>query len=55
VGETLSGLRELGLTEIAGYFEQTWKFLEPYRDALRSGDFGARNSATGWSTSAFKR
>jgi hypothetical protein len=42
VGETLSGLRELELTEIAGYFEQTWKFLEPHLDALRSGDFGGK-------------
>jgi hypothetical protein len=42
VGETLSGLRELELTEIAGYFEQTWKFLEPHRAALESGDFGGK-------------
>jgi hypothetical protein len=42
VGETLSGLRELELTEIAGYFEKTWKFLEPHRTALESGDFGGK-------------
>ena len=42
VGETLSGLRELELTEIAGYFEQTWKFLQPHLAALQSGDFGGK-------------
>jgi hypothetical protein len=42
VGETLSGLRELELTEIAGYFEQTWKFLQPHLEALQSGDFGGK-------------
>jgi len=42
VGETLSGLRELELTEIAGYFDKTWKFLEPHRAALESGDFGGK-------------
>jgi len=28
--ETLNGLRELELTEIANYFEQTWKFITTY-------------------------
>ena len=40
--ETLNGLRELELTEIAGFFEETWKFLEPHMGALQSGDYGGK-------------
>jgi hypothetical protein len=38
--ETLNGLRELELTEIAESFEKTWKFFEPHMSALQSGDYG---------------
>jgi hypothetical protein len=41
--ETLSGLRELELTEIAEMFEQMWEFMKPHMAALQSGDFGGKD------------
>jgi hypothetical protein len=41
--ETLNGLRELELVEIADRFEQAWKIMEPHFDALRSDDVNADN------------
>lgn len=34
--ETLNGLRELELVEVADRFEQAWKIMEPHFDELRS-------------------
>ena len=41
--ETLNGLRELELTEIAGFFEQAWKFMEPHMAELQSCDYGGKD------------
>jgi hypothetical protein len=41
--ETLNGLRELELAEIAGFFEQAWKFMEPHMAELQSGDYGGKD------------
>jgi hypothetical protein len=35
LAETLSGLRELELTEIADLFEKAWKIMEPHLETLR--------------------
>jgi hypothetical protein len=43
--ETLNGLRELELTEIADMFEQMWEFMKPHMGALQSGDFGGKDFA----------
>src|ERR1700732_1344255 len=40
--ETLDGLRELELTEIADMFEKMWWFMKPHMNALQSGDFGGK-------------
>ncbi|MGA3135153.1 MAG: hypothetical protein ABSC88_04075 [Terracidiphilus sp.] len=40
--ETLNGLRELELTEIADLFEQACKFMEPHMAQLQSGDYGGK-------------
>src|SRR5579871_1380459 len=36
--ETLNGLRELELTEIANMFEQMWEYMKPYLPLLRRGE-----------------
>jgi hypothetical protein len=36
--ETLNGLRELELPQIADLFEQAWKIMEPHLDALRKDE-----------------
>ena len=41
--ETLNGLRELELLEIADRFEHAWKIMEPHLDALRSDKVNADN------------
>lgn len=41
--ETLDGLRELELFEIAGLFEKQWEFMKPHMHALRSGDYGGKD------------
>src|SRR5579862_7909714 len=41
--ETLNGLRELELTEIAEMFEQMWEFMKPHMVALQSGDLGGKD------------
>jgi hypothetical protein len=40
--ETLSGLRELELPEIAEMFEEMWNFMKPHMTALQAGDFGGK-------------
>ena len=41
--ETLNGLRELELPEIAEMFEQMWEFMKPHMIALQSGDLGGKD------------
>jgi hypothetical protein len=41
--ETLNGLRELELPEIAEMFEQMWEFMKPHMNELQSGDFGGKD------------
>jgi len=41
--ETLNGLRELELPEIAEMFEQMWDFMKPHMSALQTGDFGGKD------------
>jgi hypothetical protein len=41
--ETLNGLRELELTEIADLFEKAWKIMEPHFEALRGDEVTAEN------------
>lgn len=41
--ETLNGLRELELPEIADMFEQMWEFMKPHIEALQSGDYGGKD------------
>jgi hypothetical protein len=36
LSETLYGLRELELPDIAGFLEETWKFFEPHLIALQT-------------------
>jgi hypothetical protein len=43
--ETINGLKELELNEIAGYLEDTEKFFKPYMRALLSGNFGGKEFA----------
>jgi len=40
--ETLNGLRELELFEIADLFEKQWEFMKPYLHILQTGDFGGK-------------
>lgn len=40
--ETLNGLRELELPEIADMFEQMWDFMKPHMSALQTGDLGGK-------------
>jgi hypothetical protein len=37
--ETLNGLRELELSEIADMFEEMWNFMKPHMAALQTGNF----------------
>jgi len=39
--ETLNGLRELELFQIADLFEQAWKIMAPHLDALRNDEVSA--------------
>ena len=41
--ETLSGLRELELTEIASCFEKMWEYMKPYMTALQTGDYSGKD------------
>ena len=41
--ETLNGLRELELLEIADLFDQMWEFMKPHMAALKSVDFGGKD------------
>ena len=41
--ETLNGLRELELFEIAHLFEQAWKIMEPHLDKIRGGEIKAED------------
>jgi hypothetical protein len=41
--ETLDGLRELEMPEVADMFEQMWEFMKPHMAALRSGDLGGKD------------
>jgi hypothetical protein len=45
--ETLNGLRERDLPEIAEMFEQMWDFMKPHMSALQTGDFGGKDF-TNW-------
>jgi hypothetical protein len=41
--ETVNGLRELEMPDIADLFEQMWEFMKPHMTPLRSGDFGGKD------------
>jgi hypothetical protein len=41
--ETLDGLRELELSDIAACFEKMWDFMKPHIHALQSGDYGGKD------------
>jgi hypothetical protein len=41
--ETLNGLRELELAQIADLFEQAWKIMEPHFEALRGEEVNSDN------------
>jgi hypothetical protein len=41
--ETLNGLRELELTEVAKFFEEAWTLMEPHLDTLRSDAVNGNN------------
>ncbi|HEX5235832.1 MAG TPA: hypothetical protein VFW25_10940 [Silvibacterium sp.] len=41
--QTLNGLRELDLSEIADMFEQMWEFMKPYMSVLKTGEFEGRD------------
>jgi len=41
--ETLDGLRELDLLEVADLFERAWKIMEPHFDALRGDGVNSEN------------
>lgn len=41
--ETLNGLRELELPEVAERFERAWKMMEPHFEALRGEEIGPEN------------
>jgi hypothetical protein len=43
LSETLNGLRELEMPEIAEMFEQMWEFMKPHMATLQSGDFGGKD------------
>ncbi len=40
---TSDGLRELGLTEFAEFFDRAWKIMEPHLDVLRRGEVKAED------------
>jgi hypothetical protein len=41
--ETLNGLRELEMPEIAEMFAQMWEFMKPHMATLQSGDYGGKD------------
>ena len=41
--ETLNGLHELEMSQIADMFEQMWEFMKPHMTALQTGDFGGKD------------
>jgi hypothetical protein len=41
--ETLNGLREPELPEIADMFKQMWEFMRPHLPVLQSGDIGGKD------------
>jgi len=41
--ETLNGLRELEMPEIADRFEQMWDFMKPHMTALQTGEYGGKD------------
>ena len=41
--ETLDGLRELELTDVATCFEKMWDFMRPHMRSLRAGDFAGKD------------
>jgi len=43
IRETLNGLRELELPQIADLFEQAWKIMEPHLDTLRGDTVNSEN------------
>jgi hypothetical protein len=43
LSETLNGLRELELTEIADLFQQAWRIMEPHFVAIRGNDVTSDN------------
>jgi len=43
LNETLAGLRELELPEIAEMFEQMWEFMKPHMNALQTDDLGGKD------------
>jgi len=42
LAETLNGLRELEMFEIADYFDKMWSFFKPHMHELQRGDFGGK-------------
>jgi hypothetical protein len=42
LAETVNGLRELELTEIADLFQKQWDFMKQHMAALQIGDYGGR-------------
>jgi hypothetical protein len=42
IAETLNGLRELEMVEIADYFEKMWNFMKPHMDTLQTGNYGGK-------------
>ncbi|HEU5457620.1 MAG TPA: hypothetical protein VFU68_03295 [Terracidiphilus sp.] len=41
--ETLNGLRELEMPDIAEMFEQMWNFMKPHMQALQDSDYGGKD------------
>jgi hypothetical protein len=41
--ETLNGLRELELMQVADCFDKMWEFMRPHMAALQSGDLGGKD------------
>jgi hypothetical protein len=41
--ETLNGLRELELLEIAGLFERQWEFMKPHMHTLQAGAYDGKD------------
>ena len=43
--ETLDGLQELEMPEIAAMFAKMWEFMKPHMSILQSGEFGGKDFA----------